>query len=286
VFGYGYPDLTDGARRRADVRRMRHEHLRDDAALVTMALAPPGPSYAPIETVTADWHLARDLGLRIAVHVGSGPVAHLPIAALGGHGLLGADTLYVHGNSLPDDELTLIADSGGTASIAPAVEAQMGHGAPMIGRLRQAGITTGLGVDVVTTVAGDMFSLMRAALLTSQLCPGPRLTAGDVLRMATVDGAAALGLAHRVGSLNPGRQADIVLLNLDAINMLTAERDPIGAAVTAAHPGNVDTVLVAGRVVKHGGRLVHANLDHVTEALRASAAVVAAARARGDLPPR
>jgi len=113
---------------------------------VTVALAPPGPSYAPIGIVEEDWRLARDLGLRIVVHVGSGPVARYPIRTLRDHALLGDDTTYVHGNSLPDDELRLIAGSGGTASIAPAVEARMGHGAPMIGRLRRAGVITGLGV--------------------------------------------------------------------------------------------------------------------------------------------
>src|SRR5437588_1211709 len=98
---------------------------------------------------------------------------------------------------------------------------------------------------------------MRTALLTSQLAGGPRLTAAEVLQMSTVDDAAALGLAGRIGSLRPGKQADIVLLDLGALNLLTAERDPIGAVVAAAHPGNVDTVLVAGRVVKRGGLLAH-----------------------------
>ena len=247
VYGYGWPLFTDAARDPADVRRVRVEQLPDDSALVTMALAPLGPSYAPIDAVTEDWRLARDLGLPIAVHVGSGPVAHRPVATLKKHGLLGPATLYVHGNSLPDEELDLIAASGGSMSIAPAVEALMGHGAPTIGRLRKAGVTTGLGVDTVTAVAGDMFSLMRAALLSGQLGGGPRLTAADVLRMSTLDGAAALGLADRIGSLRPGKQADIVLLRL------AANHDPVGTVVTAAHPGNVDTVLVAGRVLKSGG---------------------------------
>jgi 5-methylthioadenosine/S-adenosylhomocysteine deaminase len=246
VYGYGYPVFADAARNPADVRRVRAEHLPDDSALVTMALAPLGPSYAPIDVVAEDWRLARDLGLPIAVHVGSGPVARRPVTTLKEHGLLGPATLYVHGNSLPDEELDLIAATGGSMSIAPAVEALMGHGAPMIGRLRTAGITTGLGVDTVTAVAGDMFSLMRAALLSSQLGGGPRLTAADVLRMSTLDGAVALGLGDRIGSLRPGKQADIVLLRL------AAQHDPVGTVVSAAHPGNVETVFVAGRVVRSG----------------------------------
>jgi cytosine/adenosine deaminase-related metal-dependent hydrolase len=147
----------------------------------------------------------------------------------------------------------------------------------MIGRLRKAGVTTGLGVDVVTTVAGDMFSLMRAAMLTSQLGEGPRLTAADMLRTATLDGAAALGMADRIGSLRPGKQADIVLLRVDALNLVGGLHDPIGAVVTAAHPGNVDTVLVAGQVVKRDGRLLHADLGEAVNATWRSAEYLVAA---------
>ncbi|MBY8847054.1 hypothetical protein [Streptomyces sp. SP2-10] len=122
---------------------------------------------------------------------GAGPHTPRPVAALARAGLLGPGTLYVHGNSLPDDVLRRIADSGGTASIAPAVEAAMGHGAPMTDRLRAAGVTTGLGADVVTTVAGDMFSLMRAAPATGHLSADRHRPAAAVLRMATQDGAPA-----------------------------------------------------------------------------------------------
>jgi cytosine/adenosine deaminase-related metal-dependent hydrolase len=140
-----------------------------------------------------------------------------------------------------------IADAGAAVAIAPAVEAQMGHGAPMVGRLRRHGVITGLGVDVVTTVAGDAFSLMRAALLTSQLADTSRLRAADVLRLATLGGAAALGLADQVGSLRPGKQADLLLLRATDANLVGGRHDPIGTVVTAAHPGNIAAVYVAGQ---------------------------------------
>lgn len=239
--------------------------------LLTMIAASLGPSNQPLDAVAADWRLAAELGLPIVAHVASGPVNERPIEMLREHGLLRSDTVYVHGNSLADDELAMIADSGAAVAITPAVEARMGHGGPLIGRLRGAGVTTGLGVDVVTTVAGDMFSVIRAALLTSYLAPeGPHLTPADVLRIATLDGAAALGLADQVGSLQPGKQADIVMLRADAVN-LAAAHDPIGAVVTAAHPGNVDTVLVAGKVVKQNGSLLHHDLPAVRAQAQASA---------------
>ncbi|MFC6084324.1 amidohydrolase family protein [Sphaerisporangium aureirubrum] len=305
VFGYGYPLFGPGGGRPAvrdpaEVRRVRAEHFPGDGSLLRMVLAPRGPSYSPMDTVREDWLLARELGLRIAVHVASGPLADHPVAALRDHDLLAPGTLYVHGNSLPGHELLLIAGSGGSVSIAPAVEAQMGHGPPMITRLREAKVTTALGADVVTSSPGDMFSLMRAALLTARLEhpvdrtwrpsgePGregeaaPRLTTSDVLRMATLDGAVALGLDDQVGSLRVGKQADLLLIRTGVVNLSGARHDPVGTVVTAAHPGNVDTVLVAGEPVKYAGRLVtpaapaavtatHRSAGRLAETLRASA---------------
>lgn len=275
VFGYGYPVFDEAARQADWVRKARTVHFPSREALVTMALAPIGPSFTPPETVREDWLLARELELPVAVHVSAGPVAQRPIAALQELGLLTAGTLYVHGNSLPDSELRLIAESGGAVAITPAIEASMRFGAPMAGRLRRAGVTTGLGADAVTSAPGDMFSQMRAALMSSHFdgddAPGePSVTAADVLRMATAEGAAALGLGDEVGSLAVGKRADLVLLRADALNLTPVTHDPIGAVVTAAHPGNVDTVLVAGRAVKRNGRLLCGDLARVlSEAHRA-----------------
>jgi cytosine/adenosine deaminase-related metal-dependent hydrolase len=140
----------------------------------------------------------------------------------------------------------------------------MGHGAPTLGRVQALGVPAGLGVDVVTTVPGDMFSVMRAAALTVDASGGERVPMADVLRAATLGGATALGMADRIGSLRPGAQADIVLLRTDAVGVAGAH-DPVGVAVNA-HPGLVDTVLVAGRVVKRDGRLLHPAVAEVVAA--------------------
>ncbi|MFJ8112012.1 amidohydrolase family protein [Streptomyces sp. NPDC096132] len=274
VYGYGTPVTGGGSL--DDVRRIRTERLADDNALVTMAYAPLGPSFTPVEVVAGEWQVADELDLRVTFHVAATPVNAQPITALHDAGLLREKILYVHGNTLGDDELKLIADSGAAASAAPGAEAMLGNNSPVAGRLKRLGVTTGLGVDAVTSAPGDMFSLMRAALLAGQIADSPRMTCGDVLRMATLGGAEALGLADRTGSLRPGKQADLVLLRLDHLNTLTAERDPIAAVVTAAHPHNVDTVLVAGQVVKSDSRLVRADLGRVAQDLRSTAAAVAA----------
>ncbi|MEY9887799.1 5-methylthioadenosine/S-adenosylhomocysteine deaminase [Catenulispora sp. MAP12-49] len=266
VFGYGFP-VFGTSRDLADIRRVRERYFASDAGLLSMALAPMGPSYSPIEAVREDWRLARELDIPIAVHVGAGPVAERPIETLEREGLLAPGTVYVHGNSLPDEELRLIASSGGSVAIAPAVEAQMGHGAPMIGRLRAVGVGHGLGVDVVTATAGDMFTLMRAALVTGYLGEGSRPGPADVLRAATLGGAEILGLADRVGSLRPGKRADLVLLRADAPNLVPLHHDPVGTVVSSAHAGNVDTVVVDGRVVKRDGILLSDGVPGAREAL-------------------
>ncbi len=269
LYGAAYPVADEAARQPENVRKLRGQHT--DGSLVSLALAPIGPSFTSLDVAEEDWRLADELGLPIAVHISRGRGDVPPIEALRRRGLLRATTLYVHGNSLPDDELRLIADSGAAMSITPTVEAHLGLGSPMVGRVHALGVTAGLGIDVVTTSGGDMFSQLRAALLTSHLDEYPRVTPADVLRMATLDGAKALGMADRIGSLRPGKQADLILLRADDPNLLAAH-DTIGAVVTAAHPGNIDTVLVAGRAVD---RAMPAN---VASDLRQSAEYVTTTR--------
>jgi 5-methylthioadenosine/S-adenosylhomocysteine deaminase len=237
MFGYGQPVFGPACAQR-DVER----GAGLGGGLVDIALAPLGPSFSDMAVVERDWRLARSLGLRVVTHVAG---QEKPVSALRDRGLLDANTTFVHGNALGDDELKLIAEAGAGVSIAPALEAGMGHGAPMVRRLREFGVLSGLGVDSVTVVAGDMFSLMRATLLSAHLSEGVRITPADVLRMATIEGAAALGMADRVGSLGVGKHADLVVLRADDLNLVGAA-DPVAAVVTAAHPGNVERVFVGG----------------------------------------
>jgi cytosine/adenosine deaminase-related metal-dependent hydrolase len=167
-----------------------------------------------------------------------------------------------------------MAEHGVTASVSPHIEAAMaGIGVPAIGRLLQRGIQPSLSVDSETAAPGDMFSQMRAALTVERLLANnhlqpdraaPPISPEDVLRFATLEGARAAGLEGRTGSLSPGKRADVVLLRGDALNLAPLS-DPIGAVVMAAHPGNVDTVLVNGHVRKRSGRLVGQELSRVLQ---------------------
>jgi cytosine/adenosine deaminase-related metal-dependent hydrolase len=230
------------------VRDVRRRHFGADGGLVTMALAPLGPAFRTMDEVRGHWALAADLGLRIFTHISGAPATPSAVERLGD--LLHDRVTLVHGNMLLDDDLDRIAASGAAVAICPGVEARMGHGAPMAGRLAERGITTGLGVDVVTAVAGDMFSLIRATLLSSQFGAGRRVTPAEVLAMATLGGATAVGLADRVGSLAVGKRADLVLLRATDPNLVGGLHDPVQTVVSAAHPGNIERVLVDGQVVR------------------------------------
>ncbi|CDP86681.1 MULTISPECIES: amidohydrolase family protein [Mycolicibacterium] len=299
MYAYGPPSgpaLIEqaGVPHTPDARRLRSRYFSSNDDLMTFALALRGPGLCPPEIVKHDWNYARELDARITMHVGmripglemSGVIQELDDA-----GLLGSDTTYVHLNTNSDAELALIADSGGSASIAPYVEMVMGHGHPPIGRLLDHGITPSLSVDVTTTVPGDMFTQMRVALAQNRELAfkddprepfSPTLTHEDVLRFATVAGAAACGLDDKIGTLTPGKQADLVLVRADDVNTFPV-CDPIGTVVTSADTSNVDTVIVRGEVRKRNGRLVGVDLSGVRPKVQSSRDYIVAACAAAAL---
>ena len=275
-----------------DIRRIRETYFSSDDGLITLALAARAPGNSNFEVAKHDWELARDLGIRISVHVGmrltNVHVHH--VKNMHDLGLLGPDTTYIHCTDTTDEELDLIAETGGTASIAPYVEMLMGHGPPPTGRLLERGIRPSLSVDVVSSAPGEMFTQMRTALVaerigaftdTPDLAFDPTLSHRDVLEFATIDGARACALEDKVGSLALGKQADIVLLKTDAIN--TAPMlDPIATIVVFADTSNVDSVFVAGRAVKRNGELVDTDLKSVFRKLEESRNHILS---RGELLP-
>ncbi|GAA2893701.1 hypothetical protein GCM10020220_099640 [Nonomuraea rubra] len=184
----------------------------------------------------------------------------------------------MHALHYTDEQLKRIAATGATASVSPVDEMSLGLGYPTTGSLRAAGIPTGLSADTVVCSPGDMFSQMRTAHLLERGRPGGAglgFTTRDALRMATIEGAQVVGLGDVVGSLRPGKQADLQLLRTDTLGMAAAH-DPIGAIVLNADTGCVDTVMVAGRVLKRGGQMLHQDLASVLAALAETAGAVVA----------
>jgi cytosine/adenosine deaminase-related metal-dependent hydrolase len=252
-----------------DIRRVRDTYFSSDDGLLTMALATRGPGFCVDDVVKQEWNLARELGIPVTVHVGMGRLAGRfgMVKQLRDLGLLHEGDVYIHSCYLDDEEWQLVKDTGGHISIAPQVELQMGHGCPPTGASRRMELRPSLSIDVVTTVPGDMFTQMRAAFgneryLVNSECwqqdvevPETMLTAREVLQMATVHGAEGAGLADRTGTLTPGKQADVVVIDAGGPNMAPL-MDPVAAVVLSADVSNVETVIVDGNVVKRDGKLV------------------------------
>jgi 5-methylthioadenosine/S-adenosylhomocysteine deaminase len=254
---------------RDDVQRVRETYFSSDQGLLTMALATRGTGFCVDDVVRGEWGMARDLDLPITVHVAMGRMAGRfgMVKALHDLGLLNQPTTFVHCCYFSEEEWRLVADSGNTVSIAPQVEEQMGHGWPPVLKAIEHGLRPSLSIDVVTTVPGDMFTQIRAAFGAERArvnagyweknepAPKTMLTARQMLEMATINGAHVAGLESRTGSLTPGKQADVVVLDATSLNMAPVI-DPVAAVTLCADVSNVETVFIDGVVRKRDGKLL------------------------------
>jgi 5-methylthioadenosine/S-adenosylhomocysteine deaminase len=262
VFAYGFPWWGKWEERQPSwFVRAATEHFSTKDQMLTLALAAPGPEFTDFEVSRDHWKLARETGARITTHVGVGSYGQdAKVQEMGEAGLLGADTTYIHCTTLNDTEIQMIVDTGGTVSLASPVEMMMGHGMPPIQKFLDRGLRPSLSVDVETNVPSDMFNQMRSVLALqrgSAKADGKSpLSTMEVLACATIEGARANGLDSTVGSLTPGKQADLVMLRTDRINV-SPLNDPATAVVTGMDTGNVDTVVIGGRVMKRHGELLH-----------------------------
>jgi 5-methylthioadenosine/S-adenosylhomocysteine deaminase len=281
VFAYGTPNLdmpawwhNSSLKHPHDVTRIAKQYFSSNNQLMTLALAPRGPEFTTFDVARHDWELARAVGVRISVHVGVGEAGRLgKLAEMGRAGLLGPDTTYIHCCTLSDEELDMIANTGGTVSLAAPIEMQMGHGTPPIQRLLDRGLRPSLSVDVETSMCGDLFAQMRSVLTLQRSMVNEQrlqhkdalpeiLTTRDVLEFATIQGARANGLDSKVGTLTPGKEADLILLRTDRINVLPLN-DPIGVVVRGMDSSNVDSVFIAGKARKRHGQLLNVDLNRV-----------------------
>lgn len=216
------------------------------------------------------------------------------VEKLGRAGLLGPDMLFVHGASLTPGELDAIASCGAGLSSTPETELQMGMGQPIAFSARERGVRTSLGIDIVSNYAGDMFAQMRLALQSARALDNQRLAerhqaprrlglkVKDALLLATIGGSKALNLENRVGALEKGKAADIVLIRTDSIS-LTPSPDAIASVVLGAGVADVDTVIIDGVVRKRAGKLVGVDLPLLLGRLRESASRIASDYSTVDL---
>ncbi len=286
----GQPHFSEVPHPRGEVERLLRGPLSDREGLVTLGLAILGPHYATLSVAQQDFQLARDLALVASMHQGGGP-AKTPGGwqMLIDEGLVGPGTNIVHGNDLFDDVLARLVHLGCSFSVTPENEMAQGHGAPITGRLRALGAAPSLGVDLESVLSGDMLTVARMALNTQRMLDNGEARRRDgqipatstipvreALSWITVEGARMLGQAHRIGTLTPGKQADVVVVRADAVNMQPIH-DPVASIITQASLANIEHVLIAGRFVKRDGKLLAPALDTKIDALAASGRRLAAA---------
>jgi 5-methylthioadenosine/S-adenosylhomocysteine deaminase len=271
LFAYSSP-AADSVRADAppsaeDIEAVRRAVRHDP--LVNLAIATRNPESADdagLRRIAGDIELARRLAAPVTLHTGFGTGRSAP-RWLAHEGLLGPETMLVHGNAFTAEELELIAGAGAWVTLAPETEMQMGLGAPPLRAMLDAGVRPTVSVDVVAAAAGDLRLQLRLLLQTQRMLDhrngydGPMLSLHTVLPYVTGYGASSLGLAAEVGCMAPGRQADLVLI--DRTDPAVAPARSAAVAALVAHPGAIDTVLVAGRVVKRRGRLTGVDLPRL-----------------------
>jgi len=249
-----------------DLERLQKQYFASDDQLVTLRMF-SGPD-------RDNWMLARGLGLRITTEF-NGPRAAELIEPFFAEKLVGSDNTFNHCGALPNRTWTQIRDAGVTVNVCPRSDSQyaLGEGIPGFQKALDHGVKPGFSVDNETSYGTDMFTEMRVAFHIQRAMAANRRFNGDanapapvsartVLECATLNGALCAGLAGKIGSLSPGKEADIVLIRTDEINLYPSN-NAIGTVVAAADSRNVDTVIIGGRLRKFGGQIIGLEWENV-----------------------
>ena len=275
------------------IGRIAKAHFSSKDQLVTLGFGGgPGPA-APGAEFTG-WQLARAFGASIHNHNVGGPKVVIDAAADARNGTDWSDVTFIHCTRWQDQPLAQVSygphgypkgnaskawdiwrDRGAHVSIAVLIEMQMRHGMPPFQLALDHGILPSLSPDVDTNMTTDPFSLMRGAYclqraLANDLAfpesnpgglPVPQaVTSRQVIEMATIAGAASNRILDKVGTLTPGKEADIIVLDAHSINTWPMNNVP-GTIVTMMNPRHVRDVLIAGKVVYWKGKLVGWDVD-------------------------
>ena len=221
----------------------------------------------------AAFEVARELGATVTTHAGVwGATDDNGIRLMHDHGFMTPGTVYVHAATLDADSYHRIAATGGSVSVSTESEQSCGQGYPPTWALRAHGIPVSLSMDTSVWWSGDLFSAMRATLgadrarehleahAVGETVTHAHLRAEQVVEWATRGGARALGLDGKVGSLEAGRKADVVLIRNDHSPVMFPLLNPYGHVAFQAQRADVHTVVVDGRVVKYDHRLVGVDL--------------------------
>jgi cytosine/adenosine deaminase-related metal-dependent hydrolase len=274
VFGY-FEGWGDASRYPGDARRIKAEHFASDDQLLTMVMG--GEIYLPFHEEA--WALGRELGIPVALHVVGTFGMQAVFDQLAEAGRFGPDNIFIHMTGMSDMAWERVADAGSHISLSVPIEMQMRHGNPPLQQALDLGLQPSLSTDVECTMTADMFTQMRSAITLQRMLANDKalrgeeypklLSAIDVIRFATIEGARGLKLDHKTGTLTPGKEADIILLDANAINVAPLNHVP-GAVVTLMERSNVSTVFCAGKIRKWQGTLIGHDIARLRSELEAS----------------
>ena len=279
VFG---PDPRQVEESMRDLRERVEALLPLAGDLVLLGVSPHAPYTVSDELYRAATAFARDSGFPLALHIAESAVERLlvtrgegdfapglrargietppragsPVELLERLGLLEARPLLIHCVDLDGEDVRRIADSGCAVAHCPVANAKLGHGVAPIVALREAGVRVGLGTDSVAS--NNRIDLLEEARTAALLQRGVHRSASilppdELLRLCTLDGARALGLEERVGTLEPGKDADLCAVSLAGTSVRPVH-DPVAALFHSARGSDVVLTAVRGRVLQRDGR--------------------------------
>jgi 5-methylthioadenosine/S-adenosylhomocysteine deaminase len=256
----------------ADIERLHKDWAKfANGGLIQLGLGWRGMyrfgTLTPPEVYRREFDFARGLGIPIALHV---PGARPSIKVVELHrkeNLLGRDVLIAHATWVTADEIKMLKDTDSSVSLSPVTDARVGYGFAPTSELIDGGVNCCISIDT-TAVTGtcNLFENMKylVNLENGRFGSEFKLLPRKALELATINGARALGIADRVGSLSPGKRADLIMVSTRGVNM-GVFTDPAHLLVEAAEPANVDTVVVDGRILKRQGKLTHIDADQLTD---------------------
>jgi 5-methylthioadenosine/S-adenosylhomocysteine deaminase len=242
-----------------DISRLQRTYFSAKDQLLTLALG--------VGLDAKAFGAAREAGVQAVLHMRNDSAGLL---ALGRADLLRPGDEYIHCTNLSRDAWQLIKDSGGRVSLCPQIEMSMGHGMPAVQEALDHGLRPSLSSDHSVSIAPDFFTVMRTVFTFQRMriferrrngerdVP-PLVTCRDLLEFATIEGARCANLDAKVGTLTPGKDADLVLLQADRLSLWPLN-NAVGTVVNLMNPGNVETVFIAGKARKWRGRLVGVGL--------------------------
>ena len=293
-YAYGHVDrmAPDQVNRFADIPRVKTQWFSSSSpfeGLVHLGTNLRGPLQSDLQVFYKEMDIVQALGLPACIHAAQEAPNLDDAVEYERRGILGPNFLIAHYLPGRSEDFEAMARTNTPIAISTQSELHLtstGDPRAAIFRMRRAGLKPALSTDATSIAPPNMFEMMRLTWdlavpwKDTQSQGDPPVSISEVIRMATINGAVALGIADVTGSITVGKRADIIMIRTNDINVAPVENVET-TVVAAASPANVDTVMIDGRIVKRHGKLTAHDVEHIV-----AAAKVSADRIRNQLGPK